>query len=52
MTAMIRADTAMPCLILFLQKWISEARLVMIDNAGHMTQGKKPEELVAAVMEK
>jgi pimeloyl-ACP methyl ester carboxylesterase len=32
-----------------LQKWIPEARLITIDNAGHMPQVEKPEEFVAAV---
>jgi pimeloyl-ACP methyl ester carboxylesterase len=33
-----------------IQKWIPEARLITIDNAGHMPQVEKPEEFVAAVM--
>jgi len=33
-----------------IQKWISEARLITIDGAGHMPQVEKPEEFVAAVM--
>jgi pimeloyl-ACP methyl ester carboxylesterase len=33
-----------------LQKWIPKARLITIDNAGHMPQVEKPEEFVAAMM--